>query len=81
VAARCLVKADHTIRLAHSRPVYLKGQWDASEDAAYFVKWIDELITISESERGRFASAEEREAVVGSYRKAREFYARKAQNR
>jgi hypothetical protein len=43
VAARCFVKADHTIRLAHSRPVYLTGQWDASEDAAFFVKWIDDL--------------------------------------
>lgn len=81
VAARCFTKADHTIRMAHSRPVYLPGSWDASEDAAYFMKWIDDLVAISESEQGRFANTEERDAIVAIYRKAREFYAEKARGR
>jgi hypothetical protein len=74
-AARCFVKAENTVRLAHSAPVYLAGKWNAKEDASYFVDWIGELIKISMEDPKRFASDAEMQEVLSLYRKARDFYA------
>ena len=79
VAARCFVKSDHTIRLAHSRPVFLvDGFWDAREDAEYFAAWMDELIAQTREDKDRFNSEDERRALLGIYNDARRFYLRKA---
>jgi len=79
VAARCFVKSDDTIRMAHSRPVFLvDGFWDAKEDAEYFVAWIDELIAQTREEKDRFSNEGERRSILGIYNDARQFYQRKA---
>ncbi len=79
VAARCFVKSDDTIRLAHSRPVFLvDGFWDAREDAEYFAAWMDELIAQTREDKDRFNSEDERRAMLGIYNDARQFYLRKA---
>jgi Flp pilus assembly protein TadD len=70
VAARCYLKTAGTVRLAHTAPLYLLGKWDASEDARFFLEWIDELIT-------KTAQQPEREKLHALYRRAREFYAGK----
>ncbi len=79
VAARCFVKSDDTIRMAHSRPVFLvDGFWDAKEDAEYFVAWIDELIAQTREDKDRFSNEGERRSILGIYNDARQFYQRKA---
>ena len=42
-AARCYAKNDVTVRLAHTAPFKLSGQWNRREDARYFREWIEEL--------------------------------------
>ena len=74
IAARAFVKADNTIRLAHSAPIYLPGKFDASEDARYFVEWIDDLIVESDKDPKRFSAAAEREAILLLYRQAKAVY-------
>ena len=65
--------------MAHSRPVFLvDGFWDAREDAQYFIDWIDELIAQTREDKDRFSSEQERQAVLGIYNDARQFYQRKA---
>jgi len=71
VAARCYLKTAGTVRLAHTAPLYLPGKWDASEDARFFVQWIDELIAKTESQA-------QREKLHAAYRRAQEFYVGKA---
>jgi hypothetical protein len=79
VAARCFLKPGATIRLAHSGPVYLEGEFDSRADAQYFIDWIDELIEKTREEAKRFASAAEREKILDLYRRARRFYQGKVQ--
>lgn len=71
-AVRCFLKTPDNIRLAHSTPIYLNGKWDAREDAAYFVEWLDELIGQTDSKR--FENVEQRDAVLAIYRQAREVF-------
>ena len=79
VAARCFVRSEDTIRMAHSRPVMLvDGAWDGRGDAGYFVEWMDELIQITKQDEERFSSSEERDAVLALYEEARRFYVRKS---
>jgi len=70
VAVRCFLKGSMTVRMAHTMPLWLEGRADARDDAAYFVKWIDELIAKSD--------AEPRSRNVAMYRTARDFYSAKA---
>ncbi len=82
LAARCFLVPGDTIRMAHTGPVYFSGaaaRWDAREDARYFVRWLDDLIAVSESERGRFQNDDERNEVLAIYRQARAFYTQRAQ--
>jgi hypothetical protein len=77
LAARCYLKTGLTVRLAHSSPVYLRGSkqvWDASEDQAYFVKWIDDLLVESEADPKRFQNTDQKTEVHGIYRAARAHY-------
>jgi hypothetical protein len=78
VAARCFTRNGDTIRMAHSRPVYLKGRWNMQEDAVFFMRWIDELIEQTRNEPDRVKTAEERRALVELYQRARQFYEQKA---
>lgn len=74
LAARCYLKPAVTVRLAHSSPIYLTGPgraWDISDDKAYFVKWIDDLIAESESDPQRFQTADQKKEVLGIYSAAR----------
>jgi hypothetical protein len=82
LAARCFLVPNDTIRMAHTGAVYFSGpaaRWDAREDARYFVRWLDDLIALSESEKGRFQNEAERNEVLAIYRQARAFYAQRAQ--
>jgi hypothetical protein len=77
LAARCNLKTQSTIRLAHTSPIYLSGEgqnWDATADRAYFVKWIDDLIADSELDGKRFSNVDEKSAVLAIYRSARQHY-------
>jgi hypothetical protein len=81
LAARCYLRPGLTVRLAHSSPVYLSGgaqRWDAGEDAAWFIQWIDELIAASESDPKRFRNGDEKQQVLLIYQRARAHYVRLA---
>lgn len=79
VAVRCFAKTDGTIRMAHSKPVFIRGgTWDATADAEFFVQWVDDLIAQTVAEPERFAADSERAAVLAVYRQARRFYRSKA---
>ncbi len=74
IAARAYERNESTVRLAHSQPVWLDGDWDASDDAAFFVGWMDELIEITNREPDRFERPREKEQILEAYEKARVFY-------
>ena len=78
VAARCFLKSNSSIRLAHSSPVFLDGKWGHRADAEYFVNWVDELIAQTTTDEKRFASSAQRDQVLALYRRARAFYSDKA---
>jgi len=72
-AVRAFIHNANTVRLAHSAPVYLPGRWDASEDARYFIDWIDQLVAnITDT---RVPDPAQRDELLSYYRMAREFYA------
>jgi hypothetical protein len=77
-AVRCFLKTPDNIRLAHSSPLYLPGKHAAREDAAYFVAWLDELISQTEKDTARFASASQQEQILANYRRARAIYEEQA---
>lgn len=73
LAARCTLKIDVTVRLAHTSPIYLSGEnrhWDAAEDKAPFPKWIDDLIAESETGTKRFARVDQKNEVLAIYKTA-----------
>ena len=77
LAARCNLQPETTIRFAHTSPLYLTGEkqnWDASEDKAYFVKWIDDLIAQSNADPNRFPNVDQKNEVLGIYNTARAAY-------
>ena len=78
VAARCFTRNDATIRMAHSRPIYLRGRWNMHEDAMFFLRWIDQLIELPRNEPNRQSTSEERRVLAGLYLQARRFYEEKA---
>ena len=78
VAARCFERNDSTIRMAHSRPIYLRGNWNMHEDAMFFIRWIDELIELPRHEAGHGLPPKQRRDLVDLYLKARQFYEDKA---
>jgi hypothetical protein len=74
IAARAFAQNDATIRMAHSQPYWIEAPFGVRSDAEFFVKWIDDLIRESEQEKERFANDQQREAVLGLYRQARQVY-------
>jgi hypothetical protein len=74
VAVRCFSRSRYTVHMAHSKPVFLGGVWNARPDALYFVQWMDELIEQSRSDPKRFRNDTERDEVLGLYHQARQFY-------
>jgi hypothetical protein len=77
LAARCTLKNELTTRLAHTSPVFLRGEnqnWDTTEDKAYFLKWIDDLIAETEADPKRFASVDQKNEVIAVYKSARDRY-------
>ncbi len=76
VAARAYEKSEETVKMAHSRPVFFNGAWRRTADANYFIEWIDELIAEAEEDEDRYASEEEKEAALATYREARAVYER-----
>ena len=75
VAVRCYAQSSSTVRMAHSQAIPLRGSWDSTEDAEFFVNWIDQLIGISRTEPNRFSADSKREEVIEIYKRARTFYA------
>jgi hypothetical protein len=78
LAARCTLKTELTVRLAHTSPIHLRGEkqnWDASEDKAYYLKWIDDLIAETEGDPKRFARVDQKNEVLAIYKTARSHYA------
>lgn len=74
IAARSFLKPADTIRLAHTSPIVLDDHADCRKDAEYFLRWIDDLITQTKADTKRFASAKERDEVLGVYERARAVY-------
>ena len=77
LAARCTLKTEATVRLAHTSPVYLRGEkqsWDSTEDRAFFVKWVDDLIAESEADPKRFANVDQKNEILAIYKGARKHY-------
>ena len=81
VAARCFLKSDDTIRFAHTSPVWLDGEWDASGDARFFLTWLDELIAQTAAEPDRYSSATQQKELLDLYRQARAVYENKLARR
>jgi len=77
LAARACYKTGKGFqRIAHTSPVYISvdGEDVASkEDAEYMIKWIDELLKLSQTP-GRYPSDSQRDEVRAIFRKAREKY-------
>lgn len=77
IAARCYLATGHTVRLAHTSPIYLHGpgrRADVAAEQAYFGAWIDELIAQTEADTERFDTPAQREEIMRIYRAAREHY-------
>lgn len=76
-AARALYTApDGRLRQAHTSPVYaiVDGRPIADDASAeYFVQWIDRLINAAQRS-DHYAAPAEREALLATYRRAREVY-------
>ena len=67
---------------ATTSPIYLAvgGAPPATNDAAYFVTWLDRVIDDA-ANRSDYRTADEREATLAYLRKARDYYARRAGQR
>jgi hypothetical protein len=75
-AARAFEKHDHTVRFAHTSPVYVEIPGDRGivrEDAEFFIDWIDREIAYYAVLEG-FRAPEHREAMIALFRSAREVY-------
>jgi hypothetical protein len=77
LAARCTLTTEATVRLAHSSPIFLRGEkqnWDSSGDRAFFLQWIDDLIAETKADAKRFATVDQKNEVLALYERAREHY-------
>lgn len=78
VAVRCFLANEHTVRMAHSSPIYLDGRWDEKPDAQYFIQWIDDLIAKVTQDLSGASVASQRQQLLSMYREARQVYVEKA---
>ncbi len=77
LAARCTLKTEVTVRLAHTSPVYLSAEkqtWDPTEDRAFFLKWIDDLIAETEADPKRLVKVDQKNEILSIYASARKHY-------
>jgi len=77
MAARCTLKTESTVRLAHTSPVFLTGErqtWDPSGDRMFFLKWIDDLIEVTKTDPKRFTTVDQKNQVLAIYERARSHY-------
>lgn len=76
-AARVIYQApDGRLRQAHTSPIYLtvdKRPTAHRQSAEYNLRWIDRLVEIAR-QPGRFQSDADRDQVLATYARAREFY-------
>jgi hypothetical protein len=80
VAARAFERPLEKARFAHTSPVYVRVGQDAgivSEDAKFFLAWIDREIGFYENHPG-FRSQADRDAMLEMFRRARRVYERLA---
>ena len=77
-AARAIfLGGDGRLRQAHTSPIYVRVDgkpitFKASAD--YMLRWVDRLIALAQTPE-RFAQSADRDAVLATYRKARDYYA------
>lgn len=77
IAARAFERPDHTVRFAHTSPVYLEVDGEIGvvrEDAKFFIEWMDREIRFYEQLEG-FREPAHREAMLELFRAARRVYA------
>ena len=77
IAARCFVREGHTLRFAHTSPIYLPGHWDCTSDAQYYIDWINKLMAQAKGDSKRFPSAAEQSQELETYGRALDFYQQK----
>jgi len=80
LAARAFERPGGVVRFAQTSPVYLQVGSDrgvVSEDAKYFLAWIDRAMKFYEGFAG-FRNDADRQAMLGFFRKARAVYERLA---
>jgi hypothetical protein len=76
-AARAFEKPDHTVRFAHTSPVYIEVNGQSGvvrHDAQFFIDWIDREIDFYKDLPG-FREPAHREAMLRLFKSAREVYA------
>jgi hypothetical protein len=76
-AARAFERPDHTVRFAHTSPVYIEAGEDRGtvpEDAQFLLAWIDREMAFYRSLPG-FREPAHREAMLDLFQRAREIYA------
>jgi hypothetical protein len=78
IAARCFLREGDTLRLAHTSPYYLPGQYDCRADAKYYVDWVNNLMAQTRENPKRFPSAAEQGQELETYGRALAFYQQKA---
>jgi len=80
-AARAFEKPTVTVRFAHTSPVYVHAGVDRGvvpADARFFISWLDHEIKTYEDSPD-FRSPADRDAILATFRKARDVYERLAQ--
>jgi hypothetical protein len=80
-AARAFEKPTATVRFAHTSPVYIHVGLDhgvVPADARFFVSWLDHEIKFYEGSPD-FRSPADRDAMLATFRRARDVYERLAQ--
>lgn len=77
LAARCTLKTEATIRLAHTSPIHLRGEkqtWDSTEGKRLFVKWIDDVIAETSADPKSFSTVDQKKEILSIYERARNHY-------
>jgi hypothetical protein len=80
IAARAFEPAGRTIRFAHTSPIYVDAGIPAAatDDAKFFLEWIDREIAFYTANRD-FRQRNHEDEMLAFFRQAREVYARMAQ--
>jgi hypothetical protein len=77
IAARAFEKSDHTVRFAHTSPVYVEVDGlpgNAREDAQFFIDWMDREISFYRDLAG-FRESRHRDEMLAMFQSARAVYA------